>query len=178
MAKQFPKNSFPRLQTLALSLFIHCLLGICITKIDFGTAMNSKTHTSIKIAFKLVEEKIIHYDKNANLKEYKKQDNSSISDNIISNSSATYGKTQNIEGNITLQQEKLLLASLNQMEDLVSQFNFSAQLLQQDSTGAFSPVQGLAPDTESLSLDLSNGLLRVTGFGRSVCTNKKGGLIR
>lgn len=52
-------------------------------------------------------------------------------------------------GNITLQKEKLLVASLNQMEDLVSQFSFRAQLIEQDSTGAFSPVQCLASDTES-----------------------------
>ncbi len=160
------------LKTLTLSIFIHILLGICLSKIDFGASLNSNYQIKRTITVILIEYKTIQYEKNANMKEYKRQDNSSISDNVISNSSATYGKTPDITGNMTSQKEKLLLAALNEMTDLVSKFNFRAQHATKDSTGAFSPIQGFAPDTEALSMDLSNGVLKVKGFGRSECSKK------
>ena len=174
MSKYFPKYLLRKSRALTLSLICHALIFVTISNIHLARHQKPKSGRLIPVTF--VEEKMVSYDKNANLKELRRQDNSSISDVIISNTSATSGYAMNVTGNTTAQYKKSLIASLEEMEELVSRFNFRGQTSPRDSIGAFSPVQGSAPDTESLSQDLSNGILEVAGFGRSKCKQQKGGL--
>lgn len=168
-----------RHETIAISMVLHVALAAVFVQIE----IEKKTGLPVMpvkdaIEFDLVVEENLEYEKNTNNEDFTNQDNSSLTDKIISNSTATHGARSEVEGNTITKRDHVLLASLDALDEMRSQFNAKMQQVAADSVGAFSPVSGFAPDTKSLSEALNSGLLKVNGFGRGNCTPRGGGILK
>ncbi len=76
------------------------------------------------------------------------------------NSSAEAG------GDPLAQKQALLLASLNTLSALKESFNFLTHEVSSDSTGAFIPIQGMAPDIQGLADGLNTAIQMGIRTGR------------
>ncbi|NIR48116.1 hypothetical protein GWO43_06660 [candidate division KSB1 bacterium] len=71
----------------------------------------------------------------------------------------------------------VMMASLSSLVELRESFNFVIQQVSADSIGAFTPIQGSAPDTKFISDGSENGngfgsrsgIISITGGGRGSC---------
>ena len=94
-----------------------------------------------------------------------------------SNQTESAGKEQNYSenggknsphagGDPLSQKQALLLASLNTLSALKESFNFVTHKVTSDSTGAFVPIQGMAPDIQSLANGLETAIQMGARTGR------------
>lgn len=165
-------------QALGLSVAAHLSLATFLGTIQLEKITGllvPKTGKELEVEFDLVVEQKIEFGKDSNAEDFTNQDNSYNTEDLRdSSASTTNGTKREIEGNTTTQKQRLLLASLSTFDQMKSPFNFTVRQVPADLVGAFSPIQGIAPDTKSISETLSSGLLKVNGFGRGNCPPKSG----
>jgi len=165
-------------QSLALSVAAHVSLAAFLGIIQLGKITGlpvPKTEKELEVELDLIVEQETEFEKDSNAEDFTNQDHSYNTEDLLDPSaSATNGTKRNIEGNTTVQRQRLLLASLSTFDQMKSRFNFMVRQLPADSVGAFSPIQGIAPDTKSITEALNSGLLKVNGFGRGNCPAKGG----
>lgn len=66
--------------------------------------------------------------------------------------------SKDLGGDVLSKKQAALLASLNTLSALKESFNFVTHKITSDSTGAFVPIQGIAPDIEGLAAELNEAI--------------------
>ena len=142
-------------QSLALSVAAHVSLAAFLGTIQLGKITGlpvPKTEKELEVELDLIVEQETEFEKDSNAEDFTNQDHSYNTEELLDPSaSATNGTKRNIEGNTTVQRQRLLLASLSTFDQMKSRFNFMVRQVPADSVGAFSPIQGIAPDTKSIT---------------------------
>ncbi|MFQ5652480.1 MAG: hypothetical protein ACE5IY_21320 [bacterium] len=178
ISKRLAHGISPR-AALCVSLVLHLVGAGFLALIDIDKITGVQLFEDKAVLFELVADEDFEFDKNSSGEQFTRQNNSSETEKPAEpHSSASNGPYAHVTGNTTVRRENLLLASLNTLDELRPSFNFMVQQVAADSVGAFAPIQGIAPDTKSLTEALTSGILKVSGFGHGNCPPRGGGILK